>query len=158
MPYLSEHTSHNSSRVKKSSVTRVLCSTSKKGARYTEPEVADLDAEDSVSERVARRITHQAGSRGCSSPEIRKIRQSPRLSTKSDKSAGSDMRSGSNPPNHTLKAPSVADAVLSPPPEEQTARRRVEARKRRHKKDPKEGKGGKKEPFIIRPTFDAIWR
>ena len=99
------------SRVNKSSMTRVLRSVSKKGARSKEPEVVDLDAEESVSERVARLITHQAGARGCSSPEIRKIRQSPRLSAKSDKSAGSDTRSGSNPPKHKLKALSFADAL-----------------------------------------------
>ena len=69
-------------------MTRVLCSVSKKGARHKEPELVDLDAEESVSERVARLITHQAGARGCSSPEIRNIHQSPRLSAKS---AGSDL-------------------------------------------------------------------
>ena len=41
------------SRVKTSSMTRVLRSVSKKGARHKEPEVVDLDAEESVSERVA---------------------------------------------------------------------------------------------------------
>ena len=112
-----------------------------------------------VSERVARLITHQAGARGCSSPDSRKtIRQSPRLSAKSDKSAGSDMRSGGLPKNK-LKTLSFADTIVSPTPEEQNARERVEARKRRHKKDPEEGKDGKKkEPFIIRPTFDALGR
>ena len=101
----------------------------------------DLDAEESVSERVARLITHQAGARGCSSPEIRKIRQSPRLSAKSDKSAGSDMRSGSLP-KHKLKSLSFAEALTSPTPEEPKARERVEMRKRRHKKEPEEGKEG----------------
>ena len=112
---------------------------------------------ESVSERVASFITQHAGARGCSSPEIRKVRQSPCLSAKSDKSAGSDMRSGSNPPKHKLKTMSFADALPSPTPEEQKARERVEARKRRHKKDPdsvpEEGNGGKKEEFIIRPAF-----
>ena len=124
------------SHVKKSTMTRVLCSVSKKGVRSKEPEIVDLDAEESASQRVARLITHQAGARGCSSPEIRKIRQSPRLSAKSDKSAGSDMRSCSLP-KHKLKTLSFADALPSPTPEEQKARGQVEARKRRHKKDPR---------------------
>ena len=119
------------SRVEKSAVTRVpvLRSVSKKGARSKEAEIVDLDAEESVFEQVVRLITHQAGARGCFSPEIRKIRQSPRLSAKSDKSAGSDMRSGSNPPKHKLKTLSFDDALPSPTPEEQKARGRVEARK-----------------------------
>ena len=84
------------------------------------------------------------------------IRQSPRLSAKSDKSAGSDMRSGSLPKGK-LKTLSFAEALVSPTPEEQKARERVEARKRRHKKDPEEGKDEKKkEAFIIRQSFDAI--
>ena len=143
------------SRVKKSSMTRVLRSVSKKGARSKEPEVAGLDAEKSSSGRVARLITHQAGARGCSSPEIRKIRQSPRLSAKSDKSAGNGTRSGSLP-KHKLKALGFAGALPSPTAEEQKAivRGRVEMRKRRHKKDPEEGKEGKKkEPFIIYWTY-----
>ena len=70
------------------------------------------------------------------------------LSSKSEKSAGSDMRSGSLP-KHKLKTLSFADALPGPTPEEQTARGRVEARKRRHKKGPEEEKGGKKEPFFI---------
>ena len=62
-------------------------------------------------------------------------------------------------PKHKLKALSFADALRAPTPEEQNARERVEMRKRRHKKGPEEGKEGKKkEPFIIRPTFDAIGR
>ena len=118
----------------------------------------DLDAEESVSERVARLITHQAEASGCSSPDSLKVRKSPRLSAKSDTSAGSEIRSGS-PPKHKLKTLSFDDALVSPTPEEQKARGRVEARKRRHKKDPEEGNDGKKkEPFIIRPTFDAIGR
>ena len=93
-----------------------------------------------------------------SSPEIRKVRQSPRLSAKADKSAGSDMRSGSLP-RHKLTILSFADALMSPTPEEQNARGRVEMRKQRHKNDSEEGKEGKKkEPFMIRPTFDAIGR
>ena len=111
--------------VKKTSMTRVLRSVSKK-----EPEVVELDEEESVSGRMARLITHQAGARGCSSPDSRKIiRQSPRLSATSDKSAGSDMRSGSLLKNK-LKTLSFADALVGPTPEEQTARERVEARKR----------------------------
>ena len=42
-------------------MTKVLRSVSKKGARPKEPELVDLDAEESVSERVARLITHQVG-------------------------------------------------------------------------------------------------
>ena len=58
-----------------------------------------------------------------------------------------------------LKSLSFADALASPTPEEQKARERVEARKRRHKKDPEEGKDEKKkEPFIIRQSVDAIGR
>ena len=92
------------SRVKNSTahVTTVLRCVSKNGARSKEHEIEEI-----VSERVARLITHQAGAKGCSSLEIRKMtRQSPRLqrSAKSDKSAGSDMRSGSQPPKHTLKS------------------------------------------------------
>ena len=68
-PYDSEDGARPS-RVKKSSVTRVLCSVSKKGARSKEPEIVDLDEEESVSERVARLITHQAVTRGSSSPAI----------------------------------------------------------------------------------------
>ena len=60
------------SRVKKSSVTRVLRSVSRKGARSKEPEIVDLDEDESVSERVARLITHQAVARGSSSPDNQK--------------------------------------------------------------------------------------
>ena len=129
-------------------MTRVLHSVSKKGARqcHKEPEVVDLDAEESVSERVARLITHQAEARGCSSPDSQNIRQSPRLSAKSDKSAGSDTVSGSLP-KHNPKTLSFAEALTSPTPEEQKARGRVEMRKRRHKKDPEEGKEGKKKEW-----------
>ena len=69
------------SRVKTSSVTRALRSVSKKGARSKEPDIVDLDEEESVSERVARLITHQVAARGSSSPDSRKkpVRQSPRL-------------------------------------------------------------------------------
>ena len=50
----------------------------------------DLDAEESVAEQVVRHLAHQAGARASPSPENRKmIRQSLRLSVKSDKSAGS---------------------------------------------------------------------
>ena len=51
-PYDSEDGTRPS-RVKKSSVTRVLRSVSKKGARSKEPEIVDLDEEESVSKRVA---------------------------------------------------------------------------------------------------------
>ena len=89
------------SRVKKTTVTRALRSVSRKGARSKKPEIVDLDKEESVSERVARLIQFalQAGARGSSSPDGRRppIRQSPRLSGKSDKSTASDMRSGSLP-------------------------------------------------------------
>ena len=99
-----------------------------------------------MSERVARLITHQAGARGCSLPDSRKIiiRQSPRLSGKSEKSGGSVMRSGSLP-KHKLKTLSFAEALVSPTPEDQKARERVEARKRRHKKGPEEGRRGRRE-------------
>ena len=121
--------------------------------------MAGLDVEEgSVSERVARRITLQAGARGSSLPDGRKkiIRQSPRLSGKSEKSAGSNMRSGSLP-KHKLKTLSFAEALVRPAPEEQKARGRVDVRKRRHKKDPEEGKDGeKKEVFILRQSFGNI--
>ena len=166
-PYDSEDGTRPS-RVKKSSMARVLRSVSKKGARQKQPaEVVDLDEEDeSVSERVARLITLQAGASGSSSPDDRKktIRQSPRLSGRSEKSAGSDMRSGSLL-KHKLKTlsfaetRSFAEALVSPTPEEQKARERVHARKRRHKKDPEEGHDGKKkEAFIIRQSVDNIGR
>ena len=48
------------SRVKKTSMARVLRSVSKKGVQHKEPKAVDLDAEESVSERVAMLITHQA--------------------------------------------------------------------------------------------------
>ena len=41
------------SRVKKIAVTRTLRSVSRKGARLKEPEIVDLDDDESVSERVA---------------------------------------------------------------------------------------------------------
>ena len=123
-----------SARVKTSSVRRVLRSVSiaKKGTRHKEPELVGLDEEESVTERVARLITQHAGARGCSSPDSRNtIRQSPRLSAKSDKSAGSDMRGGGLPNSKTkLKTLSFAEALTSPTPEEQNARGRMEARKR----------------------------
>ena len=135
----------------------MLCSVSKKGARHKE--VVHLDGEESVSKRVARRITHQAGARGCSSPDSRKmIRHSHPLCAKCDKSASSDMRSGGLPKGK-LTTLSFAEAHVSPTPEEQKARRQVEARKQRHKKDPQEGKDGKKKgAFIIGQSFDAIGR
>ena len=114
----------------------------------------------SAAERVARLITQQAVARGSSSPDGRKkpVRQSPRLSSKSDRSTGSDMRSGS-PPKRKLKSLSFAEALMGPTPEEKKARGRVEARKRRRKKEPEEGKDGKKkEAFIICQSFDNIGR
>ena len=54
-PYDSED-STRSSRVKKSAMTRTLHSVSRKGVRPKEPEIVDLDKEESVSERVARLI------------------------------------------------------------------------------------------------------
>ena len=68
------------------------------------------------------------------------------------------MRSGSLP-KHKLKTLGFAEALVSPTPEEQKVRGRVDARKRRHKKDPKEGQDGKKkEAFITRQSFDNIGR
>ena len=89
-------------------VTWVLRSVSKKGARSKEPNIVDVEEEESVSERVARLITHQVVARGSLSPASRenRIRQSPRLSSKSDKSAGSDMRSDSLP-KQKLKDPEL---------------------------------------------------
>ena len=58
----------------------------KKTARPQEHEIVDLDVEESVAERVARFLAHQAGARASLSPENHKmIRQYPRLSEKSDK-------------------------------------------------------------------------
>jgi hypothetical protein len=130
-----------------------------KGARSKEPEIVDLDKEESVSERVARLIALQAGARGSSSPDGRRppIRQSPRLSGKSDKSTGSDMRSG-RMPKSKLKSLSFSEALIAPTPEEKKARERVDAKKRRNKK-PEEGKEEKKkEAFVIRQSFDNIGR
>ena len=91
----------HASCVNKVTVTRVLRSISKKEACSKEPEIVDLDGEESVSERVA------IGSSfiRLSSPDGRKkpVRQPPRLSSKSDKSTGSDMRSGSLS-RHKLKS------------------------------------------------------
>ena len=77
----------------------------------------DLDMEESVAERVAKMIALQPVARGSSSPDGRKqpVRQSPRLSAKSDRSTGSDMRSG-NLPKHKLKSLRFADALMSPTP------------------------------------------
>ena len=52
-PYDSEDGTR-SSRVKKSTADRALRFVSRKGARSKEPEIVDLDKEESVSERVAR--------------------------------------------------------------------------------------------------------
>ena len=137
-----------SSRVKKSAMSRALRSVSRKGARSKEPEIVDLDKEKSISERVVRLIALQAGAKGSSSPDGRKqpVRQSPRLSARSDRSTGSDMRSGSLP-KHKLKALRFAYALVSPTPEEKKARKRVDAQKRRNKKVPEEGRRRKPSLF-----------
>ena len=148
-----------SSRVKNTTVTRKLRSVSRKGARSKEPEIVDLDKEESISEPVARPFALQAGARGSSSPDGRKppIRQSPRLSGRSDRSTASDIRSGS-PPTSKPKTLSFAGAAMSPALEEKKARERVDAKKRRNK-EPEEGKEEKKnEAFVIRQSFDNIGR
>ena len=149
------------SRVKKTAVTRTLRSVSRKGARLKEPEIVDLD-DESVSERVARLIALPVVAGGSSSPYGRRPppRQSPRLFGESDRSTGSDMRSGSMPKSGKgkLKSLSFAAALVDPTPEEKKARERVDARKRRNKK-PEEGKEEKKnEAFVIRQSFDNIGR
>ena len=67
------------------------------------------------------------------------------------------MRSGSQPSKLKL---TLSDAVLvgaAPTPEEKKARGRVEARKRQNKKQETEmGIDGKKDEFVLRPTFDVI--
>ena len=67
------------------------------------------------------------------------------------------MMSGSQPSKPNL---TFADAVVTAPtPDEKKARARlgVEARKRRNKKQgPQEGKAGKQDDFVLRPTCDAI--
>ena len=130
----------------------MVCSVSskKKGARSQERVIVDLDAEESVAEQVARLLAQQAGARASSSLETRKIRQSPHLSAKTGQSAGSDMRSGSQPHKHKLTM-SFADAIATvPTPEERKAQELVEAQKQRNKKpDPEEGKAGKKDEFSI---------
>ena len=95
-PYDSEDGTR-SSRVKKTTATRVLRSVSVRKTTQTQEqhEVVDLDAEETVAERVAKLLALQAGARASSSPDHRKgTRQSPRLSVKSDKSACSDMKRG----------------------------------------------------------------
>ena len=72
------------------------------------------------------------------------------------------MRSGSLPKSKSkskLKTLSFADAVIGPTPEEIKARERVDARKRQSKQ-PEEGnkEEEKKEPFVIRQSFDNIGR
>ena len=65
----------------------------------TTPVTARSGGPVAVAERVAKLLVIQAGARASSSPDQHKgIRQSPRLSAKSDKSARSDMPSGSHPP------------------------------------------------------------
>ena len=50
-----------SSRVKKTTVARALRSVSRKGARSKEPEIVNLDEQESVAERVAKLIAVQMG-------------------------------------------------------------------------------------------------
>ena len=143
--------------VKKPTVTRKLHSVSRKGAPSKEPEIVDLDKEESVSEQVARLIALQAGARGSSSPDGRRppIRQSPRLSGRSEKSTASDMRSGSLSKSK-LKTLSFAEALMSPTPEEKNAREQVDAKKRQNKK-PEGGKEEKKkESFVIRQRLTIL--
>ena len=85
------------------------------------------------------------------------IRQSPHLSAKSHTSAGSDTKSGSQPSKLNL---TFADTgVTAPTPEEKKARERVEeGTQRNKKKGPVEGKAGKQDDFVLRPTYDAIGR
>ena len=124
-------------------------------------ELVDLDAEETVDERVAKLLALQAGARASSSSDHCKgTHQSPHLSAKSDKSACSAMKSGSQPPKPTGHKLRVADAVavhVAPTPEEQKARERMAARKRKSKeKGPEEGKAGKQDAFRLRRTFDTI--
>ena len=68
------------------------------------------------------------------------------------------MRSG-RLPKHKRKSRSFADALMSPTPEEKKAKARVDAKKRRNKKTPEEGKDDKKkDAFIIRQSFDNMGR
>ena len=106
----------------------------KKATRSHEHEIVDLDVEETVAKRVAKLLAHQAGARASLWPENRKmIRQSPRLSAKSDRYGCSGMRSGSQP--FKLKLAFDDAVVAAPTPEETKARERlgVEARKRRNK-------------------------
>ena len=132
----------------------MLCSVStKKTTRPQAHEIVDLDVEET---RVAKLLAHRAVARASSSPENRNtIRQSPRLSAKPNRSAGSYMRSGCQPSKLKL---TVVDAVAAAStPEETKARARVEAGKRRNKKKcPEEGKAGKQDDFMLRPTYYAI--
>ena len=126
------------SRVKITAVTRVLRSVSskKKGPRPHKHDSVDLDAEESVAGRVTRLLAHQAGPRASSLPKTCKMtRQSPQLAARPDKSAGSDMISGSQPPKHNLKALSLADALIAPTPEDSSVRRRMRETEWRHERD-----------------------
>ena len=83
------------------------------------------------------------------------------MTAKSDKSAGSDMRSGSQPSKLKLMIMiTFADAVVAAPtPEEKKAQEQVEALKQRNKKQGLEaGSAGKQKNFVLRPTYDAIGR
>ena len=125
--------------MKDATATRVLRSVSVR--KTTQPqkqhEVVDLDQEETVAENVAKLLTLQAGAKASLSPDHHKcMRQSPRLSAKSDKSADSarsEMKSGSQPLKPTCYKLIVSDAVaVAPSPEEHKARERVEARKRKN--------------------------
>ena len=102
-------------------------STKKTAQSQEQHDVVDLDAEESVDERVSELLALQAGAimscRASSSPDNRKgTCQSPRLSAKSDKSAGSDnvmnSTSGRQLPKPTGNRLTFADAVVvAPTPE-----------------------------------------
>ena len=91
--------------------------------------IAELDTEGSAAGREARPLAHQAGARASSSSAALKIiRQSTRISPKPGRSAGSDMKSASQPHEHK---PAFAGALAAAPAtEEKKARGRVEARNR----------------------------
>ena len=67
------------------------------------------------------------------------------------------MRSGSHPSKLKL---TFDDAVVAAPtPDEKKAPARVEEMKRNNKQNgPEEGKAGKQDDFVLRPTYDAIGR
>ena len=73
----------------------------------------DLYKEEHVAEGVARLIAQPAAARGSSLPDCRQkpVSQPPRMSAKSDRSTGSDIKRGSllKP---KLKSPSCAEALM----------------------------------------------